>query len=266
MDDKIICHECQTENEPKYVYCKNCGTLLNENDEKSKRKYSDINYDFSNNTNTGGSTYNGTYGILLDQIEGVSTDDLMTFTGKKSYDIVSKFCKSEITSSKCGWCWPTAILGFVFGPFGSAIWFFYRKMYKLAMIFVAIGIILSASVTIISGSETNFDLKDFYSGNYETFYDNIDEADTDTLQDNIASFFNFSVSLATSIVTGLYGMYFYKKHCLNKIKTYSANMPDPRYYKLGLATIGGTSSGMAVLGVFIMMICENLISLLYYMV
>lgn len=266
MDDKIICHECQTENEPKYVYCKNCGTLLKENDEKSKRKYSDYNYGFSGNTNTGGGTYYGTYGVFLDEIEGVPTDDLMTFTGKKSYDIVSKFSKSEITSSKCGWCWPPAILGFLFGPFGSAIWFFYRKMYKLAMIFVAVGIILSTSVAFIAGAETNFDFTEFYSGNYESIYDNIDEADTDTVRDDIANFVNLSVSIASAVVSGIFGMYLYKRHSINKIKTYNNMTVDPRYYKLGLATIGGTSSGMAVLGIFIMIVCENLITLLCNMV
>lgn len=41
---------------------------------------------------------------------------------------------------------------------------------------------------------------------------------------------------------------------------------DPRYYKIGLASIGGTSSGMAVLGVAIMVIVEDVLSLITLLV
>ena len=43
-----------------------------------------------------------------------------------------------------------------------------------------------------------------------------------------------------------------------KINDYKAVQADNRYYKIGLASIGGVSGGMAVLGIVIMILAGNL--------
>lgn len=262
MNNIIICSECGTENELQYEYCKNCGANL-----KSEPKNSEPNnYGSSNNqVPYGFDTYNQDF--LLETIDGVPSEDVITFVGKKSHAIIPKFNKMEICASKTSWCWPAAILGFMFGPLGAAIWFFYRKMHKIALVFAAIGIILSVTTTLLSGPVVDYDLlestgESFYSGNIQGFYDALDQflTDQDTVYNYIANAINSIADVVTMVVAGIFGFYWYKCHCVNSINRYK-NMPvDPRYYKIGLASIGGTSSGMLVLGIAIMILSEDLVS------
>lgn len=273
----IVCHKCGTQNESEYEYCKNCGAALKTEKTNDEPHYRNAynNQAYSNHAYTnqayGYNTYNQNF--VLETIEGVPSEDVATFIGKKSYEIIPKFTKMEITASKTSWCWPAAILGFLFGPLGSAIWFFYRKMYKIALIFAAIGVITGAAVSLISGplvdNEVLQNAKDnFYNGDYQSFYDAIDEAlsSNDTVRSNIADTVESAVNIASMIVAGIFGFYWYKKHCVNSINRYRNMSVDPRYYKIGLASIGGSSSGMAVLGVAIMILAEDILSLIMFLV
>lgn len=184
-----------------------------------------------------------------------------------------KFTKMELTGSKASWCWPAAVLSFLLGPLGAAIWFFYRKMYKAAVIFMAIGVVTSATVGIIGGSIVDSAVlesagESFYSGDYGAFYNDIEQAlnSSDTLRSLAANAVDSAVNIATMIAAGVFGFYFYKRHCVNSINRYRNRQVDPRYYKIGLASIGGTSSGMAVLGVAILILVSNLLSWLMVLV
>ncbi len=267
-NDIIICHECSTENEQQYAYCKNCGAALKaepikETPHTANYKQEQYAYD----------TYNNNQNFKLEHIEGIPTEDVAVFVGKNYRDIIPKFSKMEITASKTSWCWAAAILSFLFGPLGAAIWFFYRKMYKIAFIFVAIGVILGAAYTFVSDTKIDIDSfksasESFSNGDFQNFSDFLGDSfsDSNTLRNKIADTFESIINFATMIVSGLYGLYFYKKHCIKRIYRYK-NMPiDPRYYKMGLASLGGTSSGMAVLGVAVLILVEDLFSLLLFLV
>ena len=265
MENKIICHQCGVENEPQYAYCKNCGAALKA--EPAKQAPSGEQQQYVNNT------YNYNQGFMLDHIEGIPTEDVAVFVGKKYGDIIPKFCKMEITASKTSWCWPAALLGLFFGPLGAAIWFFYRKMYKIALIFAAVGVILGAGYTLISDAKIDTEAfknasESFASGNFEGFSEFLDDSlsSTETVRSRIADMLDSAASLGSMIVAGVYGFYFYKKHCIKSIARYRGMPVDPRYYKMGLASIGGTSSGMAVLGVAIMVLIEDLFSVILLLV
>ncbi len=265
MENNIICHEFGVENEQQYAYCKNCGAAL---------KTEPVNE--APNGNGGQyaqNTYNYNQDFMLEHIDGIPTEDVAVFVVKKYYEIIPKFSKMEITASKTGWCWPAALLGLFCGPLGAAIWFFYRKMYKIALIFVVIGIVMSASYTLISDARIDTEAfksagESFTNGDLQGFSDYLDESlsSVDTVRNRIADTCESIIDLATMIVSGVFGFYFYKKHCVSSIIRYR-NMPvDPRYYKMGLASIGGTSSGMAILGVALLVLVEDLISMLLFLV
>ena len=51
-EEKIICSECGTENEPKYLYCKNCGAVIkkdNKNEGQTDNTYygGNANYNYN---------------------------------------------------------------------------------------------------------------------------------------------------------------------------------------------------------------------------
>lgn len=267
MENLVICHKCGTENEVQYVYCKNCGAALKPETVKDELQYNNINKQQAYSYDT----YNQNF--ALETIEGVPTEDMATFIGKKSHEIIPKFTKMEITASKASWCWPSAILGLLFGPLGAAIWFFYRKMYKIALIFVAIGVITGAMINLISGPLIDNEvlqnaIESFSDGDFQSFLGSIEDAinSVDALRTNIADIVESVVNITTMIIAGVFGIYYYKQNCVNSIKRYRNMSVDPRYYKIGLASIGGTSSGMAVLGVAIMAVVEDVLNVITLLV
>ena len=281
--DKKICSECGTENERDYTYCKNCGAPLVKAEPEAKPEFigneaearSDTgSFDASTGAgaytppNYGGMPYSpyspyNTYTSYA--MDGVPAEDVAFFVGKKAAEIMPKFMKMEITRSKVSWCWPAAILGFLFGPLGAALWFFYRKMYKIALILLAIGTVLSftkAALTLNAGSQD-------MSG----IFDSIAEGDADALLDAfrsieseetaatlLASGLNSIAGLATCVLTGLFGFYAYKNHCVRSIKGFIQNGIDQRYYRMGLASLGGVSGGMLAVGIISMIVIENIAS------
>ena len=62
------------------------------------------------------------------------------------------------------------------------------------------------------------------------------------------------INIVTAVLAGLFSLRFYKSFAVEKIKEYRVTGGDPRYYKIGLSALGGTSGGMAFLGVVIIVL------------
>lgn len=284
MENKNICSFCGTENEEEYKYCKNCGSEIvpaaNEEKETENVKTEEFvppqntaeNSDFNSNnatytTASSGSNYKRfPNGIIADSISGVSSDEMALFIGKKAYTILPKFSKMELTGSKVSWTWPVAVLGYLFGPLGAAFWFFYRKMYKPAVILSLIGAVLTVITTIMTGSvDINIEVitEAIINGDVEGYTSALESISAeDTVFSVIAALIENVSSIATCVICGLFGLNIYKNHCAEKIISYRAVQADSRYYKLGLTAIGGVSGGMATLGVVIMLTVTNLASII----
>ena len=167
----------------------------------------------------------------------------------------------EISNSKVSWCWPVAILGFIFGPFGAAFWFFYRKMYKPAFVLSLIGAIVTIVATLMTGG-INIDftavMEALANGDVEAYTSALQSiSPKDTMLSAIASIIENGANIMSCILCGLFGFYYYKKHCVEKIISYREMGTDIRFYKMGLASIGGVSGGMVVLGIVIMSVVSN---------
>lgn len=144
---KKFCPECKTENEEQFNFCKNCGTAL---DFKKEKLSGDFNTpeQFDPTAQKSSPMGNG----MPEEIDGVEKREMLAFLGKDSNKIYDKFLKMEYSGSKVSWCWPVFLLTAFLGFFGTAIWFFYRKMFKPAIAFVIAG-------TLVLGVQTalNFD-------------------------------------------------------------------------------------------------------------
>lgn len=258
-----ICSHCGTENEEKYQYCKNCGMpLRTESSEKTNKDYQ--TFENSQKPDSNNMFYNTPKGFTVDNIEGIPQEEMSLFIGKKAYEILPKFFKMEVTQSKVSWCWPAAILGLLFGPMGTAIWFFYRKMYKPAVILSVIGTVLAFVISLLTvgSSEINFEvfLNSFANGDYNAALDSV--KNTETLLTMITGAVNDIISLLTFLFSGLYGYHFYKRHCISKIQNFKMYHADQRYYRLGLASIGGVSGGMVAVGILIIVCVTNATTIL----
>ncbi len=253
-----ICKKCETENEDKFSYCKNCGTPLDAT-ESEKNPYSYENYYYTD--------------AIPQEIDGIPTEEIGLFVGSNKRKIIEKFSKMSITESKLSWCWPAAILGLFFGFFGIAIWLFYRKMYKNAGIAFAIGSAVLVITTIITYSPTINLLDSFAnllystsgsSSDFSALFASLEEliANFSALpQVSLTNFISETASYCAIIIYGLFGMHLYRKHTIQKISHYRSANKDSEYYSYGLRAIGGTSIGMAILAIIMAMVIGNIISL-----
>ena len=252
-----ICKNCQTVNEDKFSYCKNCGTPL-EIAEKTYASNPYKQYAYSN--------------PIPNEIDGIPTEEVQNFIGNNKQKIIDKFAKMSITGSKISWCWPAAILSLFFGFFGAAFWLFYRKMYKHGSIALAIGLVVLGFNTAITYTptieffeilmNTIFSLRSG-SPNFSEINAVIQEALTNftaTKPIMLSNFINETATYCSTVIYGMFGMYLYKKHAVIKISGYRSVNLQSEYYGYGIKAIGGTSAGMMVLAVILTIVLQNIIS------
>lgn len=261
-----ICTECGTENEEEYTFCKNCGAKLKEKEAPNASHTSQGSGTGYNNVPPYNQYRYGPNGPFYTEfIDGIASDEVAVFVGAKANTVMPKFAKMELTGSKVSWCWPAAILSFLFGPLGAALWFLYRKMYKIGLILLSVGIVMTAVVGAMTYETNSKVMSEFFevftASDYETSLDDLDEIGTETTPlDLAADLIEETVNTATLIITGLFGYYLYKKDCVSKIRSFKTSQPDSRYYRIGLASIGGVSGGMLALGIIAMIIISNISS------
>lgn len=249
-EEKNICYECGTENEPQYLYCKNCGATLKAESKTEKQQE-------PNTENANNSSFSCNSGSDYACIDGIPLEEVEVFIGKKANDIMPKFINMEITHSKNSWLWPPAVLGFFFGPMGAAIWFFYRKMYKHAFILAAIGAFLNIIVAFLTFNTTDAYMDSFLNafstGNLSEAFSVIEKVaeDKSTIGYIIATLIEDISNIGISIIVGIFGCSWYKNHCIGKIKEFRLMNPNNNYYRLGLMSLGGTSGGMVALGILL---------------
>lgn len=264
--DKNYCPNCSTENESDYVYCKNCGTQLKtEEKPEASKQTSYSNTSAQQPPNYQNKAFNRSNGYDGIDFDGISADEMTDYIGKNSNNIMPKFAKMQITRSKISWCWPVAILGFLFGPLGAAIWFFYRKMYKPATILTVSGAVLAVIINIFSPSFSEEMLQALENALYTSDIESIISAfgnipTTDIMASYIISLIEDIANVLTCVICGIYGYHWYKAHCIEKIYEYRSIQTDTRYYRFGLTAIGGVSGGMLALGIILFCVINTLAS------
>ncbi len=264
--NKNMCESCGTENEVEYSYCKNCGNPLKKASFTEEQEAQPRGFDYGSQNDVN---------LNFMEYEGVSTVEMNAFIGAKANNFLPKFTKMQLCNSKTSWTWPAAILGFLLGPLGSALWFFYRKMYKTAIIFAVIGAVITVLTGVmtagISSTLTEGVLEEgmemIAEGNFSGFISEIEAMEgavpvKDKILSTVADIITQASELGAALVSGIYGMYFYKSHCIRKIKEYRTNLSDQRFYKMGLISLGGTSGGMLALGLLIMIVASSIVNLI----
>lgn len=281
-----VCTECKTENESEFIYCKNCGSSLKDSDKTAESSNStefigsentqsnsqnEFNYaennrnfnSFNNNENFRNFQSNTQFNGY--SVNGIPAEDVSIFVGKKADLYIPKFIKMELANTKISWCWPAAILGLLIGPLGAALWFIYRKMYKIAGILLAIGFVVSCATSALTYNSNqdivNNLLDALKTGEINIFINGINQfLDNGGIRYVISNGIENITSLATCIITGLLGHYAYRNHCVKKIISFRQSGIDQRYYKMGLAAVGGVSGGMLAAGIFSIAIINSIIS------
>ena len=203
-------------------------------------------------------------------VDGVPENQLAAYIGKNSYKIIGKFIKIQQTGSKVAWCWPPFVWGLFFGPVGVMIWLLYRKMYKNGCIAGAIGVAISTVSSVLSsiwgiGSGVYTELENYFdkfidsqNSNSEEFWSFMASKQT-VVSISYSALVNL-VGLAIAILAGIFGTYLYKNHVIKSIKKFTPLSNEPGYLTYGLASVGGTSAGAAILGLISVTVANSIIT------
>ena len=135
-------------------------------------------------------------------------------------------------------------------------------MYKIALILLAVGTVITFSTAALTynTASTVIDslIGSLTDGDLNSFMDALGNIDgRQTVLDVIASGIQNLASLATCILAGLFGYHAYKEHCVKTIRNFRQSIVDQRYYRMGLASLGGVSGGMLAVGIICMIVVTN---------
>lgn len=252
-----VCHICGSENPEDALHCGNCGALLGENASENKKcpncgKVNDPDAVHCNQCgfplNSTGSFYPGNpylAGTDIDPDEMIgehSAGDLSVFVQTASRRYLPKFRKIA-KGKKTTFNWAA----FFFSPH----WFFYRKLYKPGIAFLAVFATVSL---VISGLFTQ-EITDYTNALYEVTA-KMEKADEITDEEYIAlekqleeAMKKMAVPLAvqagTSIILGLIcaltaNRLYYKK-IIEDMKLINDSVREENLRKLMISRRGGTS-------------------------
>lgn len=260
-----FCMRCGTENDNGYVFCKNCGFRMAE-----APQYEDST---TQSTHTGTTYVGETAGAAFTSVDGIPADQKAAFIGKNAYKIMNKWGRMDIAGSKISWCWPVAVLSLLFGFFGTAIWFFYRKMYKTAFLLVGVAVLLLGLRTVLTYDYTvaildlfvdmfrNIDSYMYNDRYIEELARNIESLALSGTA-SIASLLSEIETYAATIIFGMFSFCLYKQHAVKQISRFNTSENVYIGNPAALSLVGGTSGGMAFLGVVIMLVSQSIIETL----
>ena len=191
------------------------------------------------------------YALFPKELEdGVATEDVADFVQLNAVKYIQNFF--YIKSKKRTFNWAA----FFFAPY----WFFYRKMYKLGAIFMAIMLLLSVGFTLPTPVReftnelnewteayedtdvtTTEELEEFYKSQYEIYTSNPVGVAIVAVEGVI--------SLILQLYIGFNANKWYYDHTVNSIKKAQSETPDPNHRKLLYFKAGGMSMGAAFLAI-----------------
>lgn len=268
--DKKYCPQCGVENLAQSAYCKNCGTRFSV--VESSNFYVDSYASQMNMHKNIQPVVDENYYEV--DFEGITGTELYAYTNNKR--VMNKFANMKFSDTKFSWCWSAAALTFLLGSFGAAIWFFYRKMYKWALCFLALSVVMQSANYIILGkaalTDSGIASSEYYEddsqqaadSNSYIYFDFIKQplSTAEMIWNTISSAINFTLT----ILVGIFSLHLYKNHCIKRIKFYRKQDIDKRFYYDGLMTIGGNIGWMVIIPIIGMLFVEMIIAVIFALI
>lgn len=198
---------------------------------------------------------NGTNPLSLfpkEMEDGVSTDEIAEFVGLNAPKYVQNFFYTKSHKRTFNWG------AFFFTPY----WFFYRKMYKLGAIFLAITLLLSVGFSFMPPVQKlyadmtewteKYAIEDLEDMSEEEVINANDERNAFILENPTGAVLVLvqgGLGLAIQIFIGFKANKWYYNHSIENIKKIKAEEPDVQKQRLLLFKSGDASMGAAFLAV-----------------
>lgn len=187
--------------------------------------------------------------------EGVTTEEAAEFVQMNAFKYLQNFFYQKSGKKTFNWA------AFLFAPY----WFFYRKMNKIGIIFMAVMLGISTLLSIPNAST------DFINDMYEWSAKYSDTSDIDTEEEQAAYMENYMadleklysenslgvaivaadsvISLVIHLIAGFMANKWYYNHTVTKIRQIKAETTEPEIRKINFYKEGGMSMSRAFLAV-----------------
>ncbi len=250
--DTVKCIRCGSENHNDYKFCVNCGAVLPQKDKAV----------FTESPATVDESFKSDDAVT--DFDGVSTAEMTAYVKTNQNKILPKFYSMEKYRQKVSFCFPVFILGLLFGLFGISMWCFYRKMKKLGLISLVLGLVLVLGDLIVNfNTTTQFiggysklmldlfsDSQGFSAALTEAAFDNL-VAQYDSSYIRIFSFLNQYVGgFICPVLMGMFGLHLYKIKAVKDIKELKGVCPEELLLS-EIAARGGTSKGLLAIPIIV---------------
>ena len=205
-ENLLKCKNCGYLNDVNDEACKKCGAVLKEPKEQEQKSTTENPFFKVNGIDPN------------EDLGGISAKEAASFVGYNALRYLRIFKRMKNTKSKVSWNW----LGF----FLTEYWYISRRMYAPAILKSLLSS-LGSICLYFTNANTN---------SPETFFDDFMSANPVLIR----WFFIFTVlSFLFSIITGIFGDYFYKNHVISKVKTLkeNGNPTDIEFMRAGGANI-----------------------------
>lgn len=249
---QVACPACGTRNRPDAAACVHCGAPLGQpqgqapgqvpaqdpgqdQDQEAQRPRYAAGPQINRNRKSAGSRTvpppfppNSQVVGPEDEIGGIKSKDWASFVRRSVPYYLMRFFQMELGGSKIA----VSLSAFVFG----AYYFFYRKMYRLALIFCGADLLLTVPSLVLFWYDTG-----------SVLTANIDPQIWITLG-TICAYLDWGVRLAA----GLFAVYFYKKHAARVIQQVCAATPEGPERSLRLSAVGGVNLPASIAAALVM--------------
>ncbi len=192
-------------------------------------------------------------GKFQDFDDNIKAEEVALFVRQDSEKYVSKFHKIKNGNSTWNWA------AFIFAPY----WFFYRKLHKFGVIFLALSLLLSVGFSLLPPVQrlysdltewsTKYSVENLNKMSEEEIMTASNESLALMRENNTGVLLVFSqmaLSLGLQFLAGVMGNKWYCNYALKKVKQIKEKEKDERNLKLLLLQQGGTSVGSFFLAVF----------------
>lgn len=182
--------------------------------------------------------------------EGVATEEAAEFVQMNAFKYLQNFFYQKSGKRTFNWA------AFIFAPY----WFFYRKLYKLGVIFLAIILAMSVVFSLFpSVQQFNDDIYEWQSQYSDSTSLSEEEAKnaiaeaknlcTSNIAGVVLTLVANALSFGIQLFIGFKANKWYYDHTVSKIKQIKAEFTEPEIRKLNFYKQGGMSMGHAFLAV-----------------
>ncbi len=230
-----VCPRCQTKNPEFAEICTHCGMLL-----QPEQSFGTAPKATYHEYRPYGTQPHPAYEAShpQEQIDGVKVNDLTAIVSVKTEYYLPRFRRMSRTS-RASWNWASFLL--------TPYWLLYRKMYVYGILFIALQSLETLMMYLVYGAlgiSAEMDM----------------EAMMRTVESAMSSrpamlYCLLAISLFSGILflikvlIGVFGNRLYQRHCGQVIRRTKQHTPDITAGEL--ATIGGTSAAMSIIGYFV---------------